>query len=307
MSLSVVVVTWECADYLARLVESMNRHLPTAAELIVVDNDSDDNPGAAAAGWQGRSRFERLGSNRGFGAASNLGVDMSASDVVILLNPDTELLDDGLPRLAAFVLEHECLAGPRLLNPDGSLQPSASGSPVGAWPWIGALLPGRLQPRFARARSEPWRLGKRTPVAWLSAACIAAPRALLCRLGPFDPAIHLYAEDMDLGLRAAAAGVDSWICPELAEVAHRRRGSSGRRWPEGPEVEAANNRRSVVRRAYGPAAERRSWLAQRMNLRLRASAKRVLQIDAEPEIRALAAARQAASPPPLPAFPPPAD
>jgi GT2 family glycosyltransferase len=307
LSLSVVVVTWECADHLARLVESMNRHLPSDAELIVVDNNSDDDPRGPAERWKGEARFERLGSNCGFGAASNRGVGMSESEAVVLLNPDTELLDDGLPSLAAFALEQECLAGPRLLNPDGSVQPSASGSPVGIWPWIGALVPGRLQPRFARARSEPWRLDSRTRVAWLSAACIAAPRALLHRLGPFDPAIHLYAEDMDLGLRAGTAGDDSWICPELAQVAHRRRGSTDRRWPEGPEVEAANNRRSVVRRAYGPAAERRSWRAHRINLRLRTSAKRVLQIDAKPERQALAAARLAKRPAPLPAFPPPAD
>ncbi len=305
MSLSVVVVTWECADHLARLVESMNHHLDTSAELIVIDNDSADDPGRAAAGWQGKTHFQRLESNRGFGAASNLGVGVSESDAVVLLNPDTELLDDGLPRLATFALEHECLVGPRLLNPDLSVQPSASGSPVGTWPWIGALVPGRLQPHFARLRSEPWRLGSRAPVAWLSAACVAAPRRLLLRLGPFDPAIHLYAEDMDLGLRAGAIGVRSWICPELAQVIHRRRGSTARRWPDGPELEAAINRRAVVRRAYGSKAEHRAWLAQRLNLRLRVSAKRVLRLDAEKEDRALVAARRAASPPPLPAFPPP--
>jgi GT2 family glycosyltransferase len=306
LSLSVVVVTWECADHLARLVESMNRHLDPAVELIVIDNDSDDDPAAAAASWSGKARFERLDSNRGFGAASNRGVSLSETDAIALLNPDTELLDDGLARLAAFALEHECLAGPRLLNPDRSIQPSASGSPVGFWPWVGAFAPGRLQPRFARARTEPWRFDTPVRVAWLSAACVAAPRPLLQRLGPFDQAIHLYAEDMDLGLRAAAAGVDSWLCPELAEVVHRRRGSSDRRWPGGPEEEAAKNRRAVVRRAYGPKAERRAWLAQRANLRLRASAKRLLRRDAEPELRALAGARQAASPPPLPAPPRPA-
>jgi N-acetylglucosaminyl-diphospho-decaprenol L-rhamnosyltransferase len=293
LSLSVVVATWECADHLGRLVASMNRHLDPNAELIVIDNASSDDPAAAAAKWKGEGRFERLDSNRGFGAASNRGVRLSEADVVALLNPDTELLDGGLFRLAAFATERGCIAGPRLLNPDRSVQPSASGSPVGTWPWLGALVPGRLQPRFARVKTEPWRLRTRTRAAWLSAACLAAPRSLLRDLGPFDPAIHLYAEDMDLGLRAAAAGVESWICPELAQVVHRRRGSSERRWPGGPEGPAAINRRTVLRRAYGPAAERRAWLAQRANLRLRASAKRILRRDAEAELAALEAARRA--------------
>jgi N-acetylglucosaminyl-diphospho-decaprenol L-rhamnosyltransferase len=294
LSLSLVVVSWECAGYLTRLVASLNRYLDPSAELIVIDNASSDDPRAAAELWRGPVRFERLDTNVGFGTASNRGVQLSQGDAVVLLNPDTELLDDGLPRLAAFALEHQCIAGPRLLNPDRSVQPSASGSPVGAWPWLGAVVPGRLQPRFARTKTEPWRLGSRTRVAWLSAACIAAPRDILQRLGPFDPAIHLYAEDMDLGLRAGALGIDSWFCPELSRVAHRRRGSTERRWPGGPEEPAAINRRTVVRRTYGPAAERRGWWAHRTNLRLRASAKRLLRKDAEAELSALAATRRAA-------------
>jgi GT2 family glycosyltransferase len=293
LSLSLVVVSWECADHLARLVASLNRQLDPSAELIVIDNASSDGPCAAAGQWHGKGRFERLDANIGFGAASNRGVQLSEADTIVLLNPDTELLDGGLPRLATFALEHQCIAGPRLLNPDGSVQPSASGSPIGAWPWLGAVIPGRLQPRFARAKTEPWRLDSRTRASWLSAACIAAPRALLQRLGPFDPAIHLYAEDMDLGLRAGALGIDSWFCPELTQIAHRRRGSTERRWPDGPEEAAAINRRTVVRRAHGPAAERRGWRAHRANLRLRASAKRLLRKDAGAELSALAAARRA--------------
>lgn len=293
MKLSVVVATWECSDHLARLVASMNRHLDPGAELIVIDNASSDDPDAAAARWQGKGRFERLESNHGFGAASNRGVQLSAAEAVILLNPDTELLDDGLARLAAFALERECIVGPRLLHPDHSVQPSASGSPVGFWPWLGAFVPGQLQPNTTRVRTEPWRLETRTRAAWLSAACLAAPRSLLQRLGPFDPAIHLYAEDMDLGLRAAAVDVESWICPELSQVVHRRRGSAERRWPGGPEETAAINRRMVLRRAYGPAAERRAWYAYRANLRLRVGTKRLLRQSAGAELKALAAARRA--------------
>jgi N-acetylglucosaminyl-diphospho-decaprenol L-rhamnosyltransferase len=297
LTFSVVVVTWECADHLLGLVESMNRHLSREAELIVVDNASRDDPAAAASRWRGRGRFERLDRNDGFGAASNYGVSLSRSDAVVLLNPDTELLDDGLSSLVAFALQRQCLAGPRLLNPDGTVQASASGPPVGLWPWLGAAVPGRAQPRFARLRCEPWRLERSAPVAWLSAACLAAPRHLLRRLGPLDPAIHLYAEDMDLGLRAGAAGVESWICPELAQVTHLRRGSTARRWSDGPEAVAASNRRYVVRRAYGTRAELRAWWAWRANLRIRLAVKRLLCLDAEPERRALRGARRATGSP----------
>jgi GT2 family glycosyltransferase len=301
--LALVVVTWECADHLATLARSMNGKLDSKVELIVIDNDSRDNPEEAARAWRGRTHFLQLDSNRGFGAAVNIGVEAARAENLVLLNPDTELIDDGLARLAAFARARRCLAGPRLLNPDRSPQPSASGDPVGPWPWIGAFVPGALQPESWRRRTEPWRLSSAGPVAWLSGACIAAPRSLLSELGPFDPAIHLYAEDMDLGLRAAKAGVPSFLCPELARVVHRRRGSTERRWAEGPELVAAANRRAVVSRAYGPAAERRAWWAMRANLRLRVLAKRALRRDPRVALRELEAARLAAEPPPLPASP----
>jgi N-acetylglucosaminyl-diphospho-decaprenol L-rhamnosyltransferase len=294
--LALVVVTWECADHLATLASSMNGKLDRATELIVIDNDSSDDPESAAKRWRGRTRFARLDSNLGFGAAANIGVEMATTESVVLLNPDTELLDAGIAKLAEFARLNSCLAGPRILNPDGSVQPSASGRPVGAWPWIGAFTPGALQPRSWRLQTEPWRSDSPARVAWLSGACIAAPRALLGRLGPFDPAIHLYAEDMDLGLRAARAGVHSVFRPDLARVIHRRRGSTERRWQQGPEAIAAANRRAVVRRAYGAAAERRAWWALRTNLRLRVLSKRVLRRDPRVELRELEAARSAAEP-----------
>jgi GT2 family glycosyltransferase len=301
--LALVVVTWECADHLAALASSMNGNLDREAELIVIDNHSSDDPERAARSWRGSTRFERLDSNRGFGEAVNVGVAMAEAESVILLNPDTELLDDSIAALAGFARANHCLAGPRLLNPDLSVQPSAGGRAVGLWPWIGALAPGALQPESWQRRTEPWRSQSPTRVAWLSGACIAAPRPLLRRLGPFDPAIHLYAEDMDLGLRASQAGVPSFICPDLARVVHRRRGSTEKRWAQGPEAIAATNRRAVIRRAYGPAAERRAWWALRANLRLRALSKRVLRRDPKVELRELEAARLAGEPAQLPAFP----
>lgn len=301
--LALVVVTWECADHLAALARSMNGKIDPGAELIVIDNHSRDDPEGAAREWHGGTRFERLDSNRGFGEAVNIGVEAAQAENLVLLNPDTELIDDGLTRLAAFARARRCLAGPRLLNPDRSLQPSAGGNPVGLWPWIGALTPGALQPESWQRRTEPWRLPSATPVAWLSGACIAAPRSLLSELGPFDAAIHLYAEDMDLGLRAAKAGVPSFLCPELAQVIHRRRGSTERRWAQGPERVAAANRRAVLSRTYGPAAERRAWWAMRANLRLRVLAKRVLRRDRRAELRELEAARLAVEPAQLPASP----
>jgi GT2 family glycosyltransferase len=269
----------------------MLAHLPPRHELVLVDNDSGDEPERELERWTGPTRFRRLQGNRGFGAACNVGVGLATGDAIVLINPDAELLDDGLEALAELALEDGALVGPRLLNPDGTPQPSASGPVVGPWPWVGAALPGALQPSFLRARTEPWRLERSTEVTWLTGACIAAPRATLTGLGPFDPAIELMSEDLDLCLRAAARGIPRLFAPGACRIVHHGGASVRQRFEDSGLALAASNRRAAIARAYGPARERRGWLAHLLRLRLRSAAKRALGRERERELAELAAAR----------------
>jgi N-acetylglucosaminyl-diphospho-decaprenol L-rhamnosyltransferase len=280
----------------------MNEHLDGSQELLVVDNGSRDSPAEAAAGWKGRHRLLALGDNLGFGRAANEGVREAAEPTTVLLNPDTELLDSGLDRLAAVAAELGGLVGPRVLNPDRTIQPSASGPEVGAWPWVRALVPGSLQPDALRARTEPYRLERRVPVAWLTGACIAAPTSTLRRLGPFDSTLHMYGEDVDLGLRAAADGVGSWFDPTACRLIHHGQGSStvvyGSR--EGWRPAGTLNWRAAVRRAHGRRREWLAWRALRLNLRLRLIGKTLLGRATDRDRTALAGAIAADPPPTLP-------
>ncbi len=279
MKYSIVVVTWECAGALRNLVASMNRNLDDSAELVVVDNGSSDDPGQAVAAWAGSSRFIEAGENLGFGQGNNIGVRAASNPAVVLLNPDVELIDDRLDALASEALSSAALVGPRVLNPDGTVQPSASGPPTGIWPWVGALLPGKISPRPVLARTEPWRLESRQRVAWLTGACVAAPREALMALGPFDPAIHLYSEDLDLGIRAASRGFPSYFSPGVCTVVHYGKASTRLRFDDLGRSVAALNRRAVLRRSYGSRAEKASWYAERLRLSLRVLAKRLFRRD----------------------------
>jgi len=136
-------------------------------------------------------------------------------------------------------------------------------------------------------------------VSWLTGACIAAPRELLIGLGPFDESIHLYGEDLDLGLRAAAAGVESWFRPDLTRIVHLGGRSAAMRFDDGGAALRASIRRTVVRRAYGPGPERRAHAAQLLNLRLRVATKRLLGRGGGrewAELRAIAEAEPAGGP-----------
>jgi GT2 family glycosyltransferase len=290
---SLVVVTWESRRDLARLIDSMLAKLPPEHELVVVDNGSRDDPGPELERWPGPRRFVGLERNTGFGPACNRGVMAAGGDAVVLLNPDTELLDGSVASLAGASLELGALLGPRVRNPDGSRQPSASGPVVGPWPWVRALVPAHLQPPPLLSRTEPWRLERETPVAWLTGACIAAPRRLLERLGPFDERIELMSEDLDLCLRAEAAGVDRVFAPQLCAIVHHGGRARRRRYEDAGLGLAASNRRRALARAYGARRERRAWRAEVVRLGLRALAYRAIGRDAEGARAELAAARKA--------------
>ena len=290
----------------------MNSHLDGSQELVVADNDSGDDPESSARAWKGPLRFQQMGANAGFGVASNAGVELASHPVTVLLNPDTELIDAGLDRLADVAAELAGLVGPRVLNPDRTVQASASGPEVGLWPWVRALLPGAVQPPWMQERTEPYRLARRVPVTWLTGSCIAAPTALLRRLGPFDPALHMYGEDIDLGLRAAGAGIGSWFDPDACRIVHHGQGSSqlayGSR--EGWRPTGTQNWRAALRRAYGPRREQLAWRALRLNLRLRLLAKTLLRRAGERDragVRAVVGATSVPELAPAPSSPPAAD
>lgn len=302
--LSVAVVTWQSGAELEALVASMNRFLDGSEELIVVDNASSDKPEGAARRWKGSGWFLQMGRNLGYGAAMNAAVERASGHAVVMLNADTELADQRLPDLAATSLRLSALVGPRVVRPDGAVEPTASGPPVGAWPWVRALLPPLPGPAWLLARTAPWRLERLTPVTWLNGCCLAGPRDALRHLGPFDPRIHLYGEDLDLGLRAAKADVPSFIAPEVCRIVHKGKASSRQRFEDFGRAEAGTNGRLILKQHFGAGAERRAWWAERANLRLRVATKQLLGRDHDWDALVLAGLRAARSLPELSPGPP---
>jgi N-acetylglucosaminyl-diphospho-decaprenol L-rhamnosyltransferase len=123
---SVVVVTYNALPWVERCLESVR-----AYETIVVDHGSTDGTLDLV-----RRRFPdaRLieQENKGLGAGSNAGMRVASGDYFLLLNSDAWAVRDAVERLVAFADAHPeaAVVGPRLLNPDGSLQRSVRGFPT---------------------------------------------------------------------------------------------------------------------------------------------------------------------------------
>jgi N-acetylglucosaminyl-diphospho-decaprenol L-rhamnosyltransferase len=271
---TIVVVLHDSGPELAALLPSLERHAPEA-QLVVVDTGSrDDGPARARA--HGSEQID-LPDNPGFGAANNAGVARARHDITVLLNPDTQLVDDSLHELAALARNHpRALHAPRLLERDGSVQRSAHPLPGTVGALLPALVPPPLLPRGRRARAEPYRSERARTVGWAIAACLAAPTALLRELGPFDPAVHLFAEDMELCLRARARGIPTVLHPQL-RVRHTG-GHSIHRDGE-PYARLARRRREAVGSALGPRALALDDLAQLLTFATRIAARAALGRD----------------------------
>jgi GT2 family glycosyltransferase len=251
VSYAVVIVLHRSRDELATL-------LPTIAptQLIVVDVGPDDG-GAQLAHRRGAEVITRR-DNPGFGAANNLALERVTQPVTVLMNPDTI----GSPAELAQRADAPGLHVPRLLNEDGSIQRSVHALPG----TLGAFLPA-LSP-IAPTRALPHRAATPRSVGWAIAACLAARTDTLKRLGPFDPTIHLFAEDMDLCLRARAQGIPTILHPDL-EITH-----TGRHSIESEPFELlARQRRDVIAKTRGRRARAFDDAAQLLTFATRTVAK----------------------------------
>ena len=220
--ISVVTVLHDSAAHVAALLDSLRRHR-------VERRSSRSTPArpTTARRWPRaarRRRWSTLGATRASARPTTPASSARGTTVTVLLNPDCELLDDALRRLAALAAPARRPARARACStPTARVQRSAHplpGTRRRAAPGAGATR--RVLPRALRERVEPWRSSARGRSGWAIAACVAARTATLRELGPFDPAQFLFYEDLDLCLRARAAGVPTVLAPGDRGPARRR-------------------------------------------------------------------------------------
>jgi glycosyltransferase involved in cell wall biosynthesis/GT2 family glycosyltransferase len=285
---ALVTVLHDSEPELRALLASVQRHLPGARVVVADSGSSDGGPAAARAGG---GTVVEIGENVGFGRASNAALEAVEEPVTVLLNPDVELVDASLAELAAEVAREdrpERILAPLVMHPDGPREDSAHPEPGSAPELARSLVPGALLPRRLGARVEPWRADGPRRVGWAVGCCLVARTDTLRRLGPFDDRAFMYAEDLDLGLRATDAGVETWFWP-AGRVLHTRAHASRRVFGGEPFELLARRRREVVRRWRGERRQRTDDGAQALTFATRMALKRALGRGARREREQLAA------------------
>jgi len=190
--ISVVIVSYNTVDLIEACISSVLASQGLSLELFVIDNASSDGSADFVRGYYPAANLITNDVNRGYGAANNQALPECTGRYVILLNPDTTVKPDSFSIMMSYMESRPGigLAGPRVVNPDGTRQDS-----------ISARYPGH--------RHGGDDLGVLPgSIACVLGACQIVRGDLLKSLGGFDEDFFLYGEDQDLCLRIRKRGFE---------------------------------------------------------------------------------------------------
>ena len=195
-------------------------------EVLVVDNQSvDGSADAIEAEFGERIRLIRAESNLGFAAANNLAATDARGKYLLLLNPDTLVLDGAIDNLVAFAHERPeaRIWGGRTVFADESLNPGSCWRRLTLWGLlcraIGLTRAFAASPLFNPEEYGGWRRDTVRHVDIVSGCLLLIERTLWDSLHGFKPEFFMYGEDADLCLRAHQFGARPLVTP-CATVVH---------------------------------------------------------------------------------------
>jgi N-acetylglucosaminyl-diphospho-decaprenol L-rhamnosyltransferase len=217
--LSVSIVNTGSRELLLACLESL---AGTEAELVVLDNASEDGSAAAVRERFPDVRVIEQPYRAGFGANHNTVIRATTGRYVYVLNEDTTSADWGFAALTAYLDAHPRVAalGPRLVYPDGRVQKSAWRFPTPLVSMGSLLTLGRMG--VTQSRGDAPR-----PVDWVMGAAVVLRRKALEEVGLFDEEFFLYSEEVDLQARFHRAGWEVHYFPAVTVVHHESQFSAG--------------------------------------------------------------------------------
>ena len=224
-------MNWNTRDELRECLRTVLSQTGVAYDVTVVDNASADGSAGMVASEFPQVRLIANERNLGFGRAHNQAIAATSGRYFFMLNPDARLKEtDFLKRMVEFAEAHPDagLIGPKVLNPDGTIQYSARNFPTPAAAIFQNSLFGRLFPknRFVKQYVlSDWDHDSTREVDWLSGSALMARREFIEDVGPLDESFFIYCEDVDWGYRAKAKGWKVVYFPG-ATVEHRSGASS---------------------------------------------------------------------------------
>ena len=231
-SVGIVTVAYRSNRVLDPFLRSSSAASAAPLSVVVVDNAPGNEDDASRVAADHGARYLPMPENPGYGGAVNAGVKTLPEGIewVLISNPDVVLAPSSIDVLRAAGAGGATIGavGPAVLNPDGSVYPSARAIPS-LRNGIGHALFVNLWAR------NPWTLAYRREsdpsdqprdAGWLSGSCLLVRRSAFDAVGGFDEGYFMYFEDVDLGFRLGRAGYRNVYEPS-ATVTHVGAHSTG--------------------------------------------------------------------------------
>lgn len=254
--LSILVISYNTRDLTLACIASVLAETRTDHEIVVLDNASADGSADAIAERFPQVRLIRSERNLGFAAGNNAASRLATGEWILLLNPDTRILDHAIDKALAFARAQpgDVIVGGRTFFADGSLNPtSCHGAPT---PWSVLSMGLGLSALFRGSRcfdSESlgrWRRDTVRQVDAITGCFLLIRRRLWDELRGFDESFFMYGEETDLCLRANRRGVRCLVCPDATLIHY---GGASEAVRSDKLVKVLKARRQLFERHWRPA------------------------------------------------------
>lgn len=219
--ISIVIVSYNVQEYLSHCIDSIMAQKDIVAEIIVVDNNSTDRTRDLIASKYPEVKLIYNSDNVGFSAANNHGIKIASAELILLLNPDTELAETNTLHYVKKYMDADlqtAIMAPKLLNTDGSFQ-------LSFWSFHGVR-------ELVLELFYLHRVKKITPpssaisVEAASGAALIFKKSLVDEIGGLDENMF-WTEDIDFCYRAKESGKKVIWNPDIRIIHHGGKSSLG--------------------------------------------------------------------------------
>lgn len=223
--ISIIVVSYNTRDMTLDCLRSIAAQTRIPHEVILIDNASTDGSAEAVRAAHPGVRLMAETTNHGFASANNIAALKAQGEYILLLNPDTVVLDGAIDRLLAFAgrRPEAMIWGGRTLFGDGRLNPGSCFGRMTLWTVLcrSTGLSGvfRKSPLFNPEDYGGWARDSEREVDIVCGCFLLLPARLWRDLGGFDLRFVMYGEEADLCLRARELGARPRITPD-AQIVH---------------------------------------------------------------------------------------
>ena len=211
--LSIIIVSWNVADLLANCLDSILSSPISVEEtqIIVVDSNSSDQTVPMLRERYPQVKLLAQNENVGFTGGNNIGLAEAKGRYLLLLNPDTKVLGNAIPRMMEYLDQNPDvgIVGPHTLNEDGSTQSTRRRFPTF---WIGLFESTWLQPYAPKSLLDYYYVTNDVPadatldVDWVQGSAMMVRREVYEQIGGLDDGYFMYSEELDWCKRAKQAG-----------------------------------------------------------------------------------------------------